>query len=130
MIGLMIMLMGIHGNDGFDKIEKKGTLLNSSCSAFGVRCNAEASGGSLQYSYWVNELGGRLIVSIPEKEAMKNSTLYNLLKNKTSIELKEALELPSDICERLQLLKGWSIPVGNYTIKYQTNNFLIYLMIE
>lgn len=130
MIGVVIMAIGLCMHPMPDKIEKKGTLLNSSCTAFGIRCNAESVSNSLQYSFWVNEPEARLVLSIPEKEALKNSTLYNLLNNKTSLELSEPLELPSDIGKLLRVSLGYSIPIGRYTIKYQTNNFLIYLMNE
>ena len=130
MIDFLLTAMGLCFCPNDDKIEKKGTLLNSTCTSFGTRCSAGSSSSVIQYSYWVNESGARLILSIPEKEAIKNNTLFNLLNNKTSLTLNETLVLPNEVCSSLRLSKDYALPIGIYRIKSQFNNFLIYLINE
>ena len=127
MLVFLLTALGLSFYPNDDKIEKKGTLLNSSCTGFGTRCNALTTSTAIQYSYWINELGVRLILSIPQKEASKNNTLFDLLNNKTSLTLNEPLVLPHDVCDVLRLSKEYTLPVGNYKIKNQFGNYLIYL---
>lgn len=130
MLVFLLTAVGLSFYPNDDKIEKKGTLLNSSCTGFGTRCSALTSSSDIQYSYWVNELGARLILSIPQKEASKNNTLFDLLNNKVSLILNEPLVLPHNICDLLRVSKDYTLPIGNYKIKNQFGNYLIYLINE
>ena len=130
MLEFLLTVVGLCFCPNDDKIEKKGTLLNSTCTGFGTRCSAVTSSAVLQYSYWVNESGARLILVVTEKEAATNPLINGLVKNKKMLELKEPIILPSDVCSKLQLSTGYAIPVGNYTIQYQNNEYRIYLIPE
>lgn len=113
-----------------DKIEKQGTLLNSTCSLFGTRCTAGGKNVLVQYAYLVNEPGAKLSIQVSEKEAIKNQSLYMLLHNKTYIELNEPLIIPSDIGHYLKLPIDYKIPSGIYKIKRKNNYFEIQLIEE
>jgi hypothetical protein len=115
---------------GFDKIEKKGTLLNTTCSLFGTRCTASGMNQLIQYTFLVNEPSARLSIHISEKEAIKNQALYSLLYNKTTIELNEPMNLPSEICNHLNVPSNFIIPSGTYRVMNKNNAFEILLMIE
>ena len=126
MIFLLFMVTSCLAEPCYDKIEKHGTLLNASCSAFGTRC---AEGSSfVQYSFIVNEPGAKLVLLITETEAIKNQQLYKALKNNKTIELNERMILPLDVCKQLQLPSDYSLAPGWYNVMNQDNMFFITLL--
>lgn len=123
----LVMAMSLVAELCFDKIEKKGTLLNTTCSTFGTRCS-QVSMNNVQYTYWVNELGAQLILVLPEKEVLNNGVLNGLLVNKKMLELKEPFVLPPDVCSKLHVATGYTISTGLYRIHYFNSSYRIYLM--
>lgn len=112
-----------------DRIEKKGTILNSNCNPIGTRCPNDASGSKIELSltYVCNEpRQGSLKLEFLEQEVMLFAILNKVFKGKSMFTLSEDMPIPIDVQARLQWGGPSSIPSGIYPLEYRNG---IYTMV-
>ncbi len=108
-----------------DKIEKKGTILNSNCNPIGTNCKA-TSNNQVSYSYILNEpKRGSLGFQISADELKKIPALQRMLLNQSQFNLEEALPIPDDIAKALQLPSNYTVQPGIYPVSLRNSNYII-----
>ncbi len=107
-----------------DKIEKKGTLLNSSCKPIGTRCKTQQI--ELTYTFICNEpRPGNFSLKIAASEVQRDAALLQFLHNKSLVHIDEAIAIPDDVARVLRQPIPYTVPKGTYTVIYQMNYFTI-----
>lgn len=105
-----------------DKIEKKGTLLNSNCHPIGTRCQSTQAADLVKVSltYVCNEPSrGSFRLEFKESELMNYPQLWSVFKGQTEIVLDEAMPVPGDVLQLLNLPGNYQIPKGRYPLEYR-----------
>lgn len=109
-----------------DKIEKKGTILNSKCNPIGTKCSSTLSGKEATTTYIYNEpKAGSFSVQYSEEGVNTNPHLRAALVGKRSILLEEDMPIPSDVIRALTMPKGYTVPQGEYPIVYARGVYTI-----
>lgn len=108
-----------------DKIEKKGTILNSNCNPIGTNCKA-ISNTQITYTFVFNEpKKGNLGFQISKEELGKLPAFQRMLLKSDQFHLEEALTIPDEIVKALQLPSQYKVPPGMYRISLQNNYYTI-----
>ncbi len=108
-----------------EKIEKKGTILNSNCNPIGTKCQGSTNIQITYYFVYNEPKAGCYSIQIPIEEVNKIFALQKMLVNKTHLLLEEPLQLPETMCKALGLATDHKIPTGNYPIRIQNNYYII-----
>jgi|LakMenEpi03Aug12_release.lakeMendotaPanAssembly.Ray.scaffolds.fasta_scaffold780293_1 hypothetical protein len=111
-----------------DRIEKKGTILNSSCNPIGTRCPADAAGNKIEVTltYVCHEpRQGSFRLEFREHEVMQYAILTTAFKGKSTLTLSEEMPIPPDVLQLLQWSGKGSIPSGNYPIEYRNGIYTV-----
>jgi hypothetical protein len=108
-----------------DKIEKKGTILNSNCNPIGTNCKATST-TQVTYSFIFNEpRKGSLGFQISVDELKKLPAFQKVLLNSNQFRLEEAMSIPDEIAKALQLPVSYKVPPGLYRVTLLNSNYTI-----
>ncbi|MCC7030546.1 MAG: hypothetical protein IT257_09590 [Chitinophagaceae bacterium] len=108
-----------------DKIEKKGTILNSNCNPIGTKCKA-SNQLEITATYVYNEPNpGSFSLRISDQIVNSNGVLQSVFKNKTQFVLEEAMQVPEDVVRALKMPTAYTVAKGTYRITYQQNYYTI-----
>jgi hypothetical protein len=111
-----------------DKIEKKGTLLNSNCQPIGTRCIPTSPSGNVRVTltYVCHEpRRGSFSLELKESELMNYPLLWSVFKGQSEILLEEAMPVPGDVLQLLQWPDTYQIPKGRYALDYRNGCYSI-----
>ena len=108
-----------------DKIEKKGTLLNSACKPIGTKCTASVQ-TEFHYTFICNEpRPGSFALQIAEDEINRDPSLQKFFKTNSRIGIDEAMPIPDDVSRIMKKSVPYLIPPGMYNITQHQQFFLI-----
>lgn len=111
-----------------DRIEKKGTILNSSCNPIGTRCPTDASGNKIEVTltYVCNEpRQGSFHLEFSEEEVRQFAILAMAFNGKSTFTLSEEMPIPPDVLKIIPWSEKASIPAGNYPLEYRNRKYLV-----
>jgi hypothetical protein len=121
----LLLYLFIYRAGRAEKIEKKGTILNSNCNPIGTKCQGSTNIQITYYFVYNEPKAGSISIHIPIQEANKILALQKMLANKTHFSLEEPLELPEIMCKALGFASDYKIPTGTYPIRLQNNYYII-----
>ena len=118
-MGMLLLCLSLYVISYADKMDTKGTILNSNCKPIGTRCGKGSTSKDASLTYVYNEpRQGSFSLQFTEEEVLKNEELAKVLVDKDEFDMEEAMQIPVDIIEALKMPEDYVVEKGTYPVEF------------